>query len=206
MMGRSNLRRYGVVLALGLILSSTTLQAQGLFSSTATPFKKPEAPIQPAGTPTTVTEIVDGKNEMAMLQSNSAKLLQDASAKYAAIISQGGFPTVSGWNYKKGDKSAAIATLNRRLFIEGYLRVEGTQGVFANVFTSATDDALRRFQRNHGLAVNGKVDPATVAELNVPADKRLATINANIPRLETYEQGLGDRYIVVNIPAQQLEA
>ena len=206
MMGRSNLKRYGVVVALGLILSGTSLQAQGLFSSTATPFKKPEAPIQPAGTATTATEVVDGKNQMAMLQSNSAQLMRDASAKYASIIAQGGFPTVAGGNYKKGDKNGAVATLNKRLFIEGYLRVEGTLGVFADVFTSATDDALRRFQRNHGVAVTGKLDPATVAELNVPADKRLATINANISRLETYEQGLGDRYIVVNIPAQQLEA
>ena len=206
MVVRSNLKRYGVMLALGLILSGTSLQAQGLFSSTATPYKKPEAPLQPAGTPTTVTEVVDGKNQMAMLQSNSAKLLQEASAKYAAIISQGGFPTVSGGTYKKGDKSIAIATLNKRLFIEGYLRVEGIQGEFADKFTSATDDALRRFQRNHGLAASGKVDQSTVAELNVSAEKRLATINANISRLETYEQGLGDRYVVVNIPAQQLEA
>ena len=206
MVGYSNLKRYGVVLALGLAFSSTAVQSQSLFSTNSAPFKKPEAPIAPAGTPTTVTEVVDGKNQMAMVQSNSAKLLQDASAKYAAIISQGGFPTVSAGNYKKGDKNGAVATLNKRLFIEGYLRVEGTQGVFADVFTSATDDAVRRFQRNHGLAPTGKVDAGTVAELNISAEKRLATISANIPRLEAYGQGLGDRYLVVNIPAQQLEA
>ncbi len=206
MLAKSGSWRFGAVVAFGLFVSSTTLPAQGLFSSTLLPIKKPEPPILPAGAPTTATEIVDGKSQMAILQSNSAKLLQEATAKYAAIIAQGGFPTVSSGNYKKGDKNGAVAILNKRLFVEGYLRVEGTQGQFADVFTSATDDALRRFQRNHGLLANGKVDAATVAELNVPANKRLATIAANIPRLEVYEQGLGDRYIVVNIPAQQLEA
>ena len=205
-LGHSLRLRFGVLLAIGLFVNGTSVPAQGLFSSTLAPAKKPEPPIQPAGTPTTSTEVVDGKNQMAILQSNSAKLLQDATAKYAAIIGQGGFPRISSGNYKKGDKNAAVATLNKRLFVEGYLRVEGTQGQFADVFTSATDDALRRFQRNHGLLANGKVDPATLAELNIPVEKRLATISANIPRLEVYEQGLGDRYVVVNIPAQQLEA
>ena len=206
MLHKSGRFRLSVLVALVFLMGGTSLQAQGLFSSNTLLAKKPEAPIQPAGTPTTYTEVVDGKNQMAMLQSNSAKLLQEATAKYAAIIGQGGFPAVSSGNYKKGDKNGAVATLNKRLFVEGYLRVEGAQGQFADVFTSATDDALRRFQRNHGLLANGKVDGATLAELNVSADKRLATISANIPRLETYQQGLGDRYVVVNIPAQQLEA
>ncbi len=206
MLGNSKRMRFGVMIGLGLLVSGTNLQAQSLFSSPNVPVKKLETPIQPAGTPTTFSEVVDGKNQMPILQSNSAKLLQEGTAKYASIIAQGGFPTVASGNYKKGDKNAAVATLNKRLFVENYLRVEGTQGQFADVFTSATDDALRRFQRNHGLLANGKVDPATVAELNVSANKRLATITANIPRLETYEQGLGERYVVVNIPAQQLEA
>jgi len=165
-----------------------------------------EAPIKAEGKATTTTEIVDGQNQMAMLQSNSDQLLQADANKYEGIVSQGGFPVVASWNYKKGDNNSNVGTLNRRLFIEGYLRIEGTQGQVANIYTTATQDAVSRFQRNHGLAVTGKVDAATIAELNVPADKRLATIKANIPRLVEYDQGLGDRYVVVNIPAQQLEA
>ena len=73
------------------------------------------------------------------------------------------------------------------------------------LFTSATEDALKQFQRNHGLAVTGMVDGATLFALNVPAERRLATIRANIPRLAEYSKDLGSRYIVVNIPAQQIE-
>ena len=45
----------------------------------------------------------------------------------------------------------------------------------------------------------------TLYALNVPAERRLATIRANIPRLAEYSKDLGSRYIVVNIPAQQIE-
>ncbi len=167
---------------------------------------KAEPPLKLAGTPTSVTEVVAGQNQMPMLQSNGEQLLKDHAAKYQAIIASGGFAKVPAFAMKKGDKSPNVAVLNMRLYQEGYLRVEGTQGDFADTYTSATQDALARFQRNHGLSANSKLDAATVAELNVPADRRLATIEANIPRLAAYQQGLGDRYLLVNVPAQQLEA
>ncbi|MEO9169527.1 MAG: L,D-transpeptidase family protein [Aestuariivirga sp.] len=174
----------------------------GLFE----PLGKQEAPIKPSGVPTTVTEVVAGQNQMPILQSNSEKLLTEDAAKYRAIIAAGGFVKVPAFAFKKGDESPNVGILNQRLFQEGYLQVEGTQGQFANVFTSATKDALSRYQGNHGLFITGKLNSFTLAELNIPAEQRLATIEANIPRLATYEVGLGDRYIVVNVPAQQLEA
>ncbi len=205
-------RRYWAMFGLttgliGFALSqSMAAQAQAFGQgSILAPAQKVEAPIKPTGTPTTATEIVEGQNQMPFVQSNGDRLLQEAQARYATIIAQGGFPAVAGGTYKKGDKGPNIATLNKRLYLEGYLRVEGTQGQFADIFTSATMAGINRFQRNHGLAPTGKVDAATIAELNVPADKRLATIAANVPRLATYEQGLGERYLIVNIPAQQLE-
>ncbi len=166
---------------------------------------KKEAPIKVGGTPTTATEIVAGQNQAPMLQTNSEQLLQIAQQKYSAIVAQGGFPQVPAGTYKKGATNQAVGILNKRLFIEGYLRVEGTQGKFAEIYTSATEAAVSRFQRNHGLIVSGKVDNTTLAELNIPAEKRLMTIAANIPRLALYELGLGDRYVVVNVPAQQIE-
>ncbi len=166
---------------------------------------KKEAPIKVGGVPTTQTEVVEGKNQSPMLVTNSDQLLIAAQQRYSNIVAQGGFPTVPNGNFKKGASSDAIGILNKRLYIEGYLRVEGTVGKFANVYTSATAEAVARFQRNHGLTVSGNMSPATLSELNVSADKRLVTISANIPRAATYELGVGDRYLVVNIPAQQIE-
>jgi L,D-transpeptidase YcbB len=157
------------------------------------------------GAAATVTQVVAGQNQMPMLGPKSDAALSAAQDKYSNIIAQGGFPVVPSGSYKNGSKGAGVGALNKHLFMEGYLRVEGTQGQFAQLFTNATEEAVSHYQRNMGLSVTGKVDSATLAELNVPAQKRLAAITANIPRLASYEQDLGTRYLVVNIPAQQLE-
>jgi murein L,D-transpeptidase YcbB/YkuD len=65
---------------------------------------------------------------------------------------------------------------------------------------------VKAFQANHGLAQTGKVDARTQAELNVPATQRLHQLRVNEPRVATYLDGLGERYILVNIPSAQLEA
>lgn len=164
------------------------------------------APTKPnSGPATSETEIVAEQGLSPMLTPNSDSLLQTAEGRYANIEADGGFPRVPRGTYKKGAKGDAVKLLNLRLFMEGYLRIEGTQGQFASLFTTATEDSVKRYQRNLGLAVTGKVDAATIAELNVSASDRLATIRANIPRLAVYEQDLGSRYLVVNVPAQQIE-
>jgi L,D-transpeptidase YcbB len=170
--------------------------------------------IEPAfGTPTQTnngpavsqTEVVAEQAQIPMLTPNSSNLLQSAEQRYAAIASRGGFPKVPRGTFKKGSKGDGVGILNQRLFMEGYLRPEGAQGDFAKIFTSATEDSVKRYQRNLGLAVTGKVDANTLFQLNVDVSERLAAIRANIPRLEVYEQDLGDRYLVVNVPAQQAE-
>jgi peptidoglycan hydrolase-like protein with peptidoglycan-binding domain len=153
----------------------------------------------------TVTEVVANQNQIPMLAPTSDLALKAIEQRYADIVARGGFPKVNG-SASKGSTGDNIVRLNQRLYMDGYLRVEATQGVYAPIFTTATQDAVSRFQRNMGIKVTGKLDSATIAELNVPADVRLAAIRANIPRLEVYEKDLGDRYLVVNIPAQQIEA
>lgn len=165
-----------------------------------------KATFQGGGGPAvTNTEVVSSQNQLPMLQPQSDVALSTAQAKYAAIAANGGFPAVPRGTYKIGSKGPAVAILNKRLNLEGYLRIEATQGEFTALYSNATEEAVQHFQRNMGLAVTGKVDAATLNELNIPVGDRIRTINANIPRLAIYEKDLGDRYLVVNIPAQQLE-
>jgi peptidoglycan hydrolase-like protein with peptidoglycan-binding domain len=154
---------------------------------------------------TTATEIVNDGSVSPFLTSGSSAALQAAEAHYAQIVASGGWPQVSGGKLKKGTQNKAVVALNQRLFIEGYLRPEATQGEYASTYTTATEEAVTRFQRNHGLAVTGAVDGATLKELNIPAQRRLATIRANLPRVAEYSRDLGPRYVVVNVPAQQIE-
>lgn len=157
------------------------------------------------GPAVTTTEVVSGQNQVPMITASSDAALRAAESKYAAIAAQGGFPKVPNGSYKKGSTGEGVVALNKRLFAEGYLRVEATQGQYASVFTTATQDAVSRYQRNLGLAVTGKIDGLTLFELNTSIEDRLAAIRTNIPRLDIYDKDLGPRYLIVNVPAQQLE-
>ncbi len=157
------------------------------------------------GPATTATEVVQSENQSPMLAATSGAVLESAMDKYSSIVAQGGFPPIARGSYKNGSKGPGVGALNKHLYMEGYLRVEGTLGEFTQLYTNATEEAVSHFQRNMGLSVTGKVDNATLAELNVSADQRLRAINANIPRLAIYQKDLGERYLVVNVPAQQLE-
>lgn len=154
---------------------------------------------------TTETRIVNDGSVAAFITPDSPAQIQAMADKYARIVASGGWPEVPRGRSKKGSKGNQVASLNQRLYVEGYLQVEATQGEFQQLFTSATEEALKRFQVNHGLAASGVIDGVTLAALNVPAQRRLATIKANIPRLAEYSRDLGPRYVVVNVPAQQIE-
>lgn len=157
------------------------------------------------GSATTETGLVGDRVVSPFLLPDSSAAMQAAADKYAGIVAKGGWPKVPGGKLKKGSTGNAVAALNKRLYIEGYLRVEATEGEYAQTFTSATEEALMQFQRNMGLSVTGKIDGPTLGQLNVPAERRLATIKANIPRIAEYSKDLGDRYVVVNVPAMQIE-
>jgi peptidoglycan hydrolase-like protein with peptidoglycan-binding domain len=157
------------------------------------------------GKATTTSRIVNDGSVSPFLAPDSGTSMQAVADRYAAIVSAGGWPRVPSGKLQKGSSSKAVAALNKRLYIEGYLRAEATTGEFAEIYTSATESAVRRFQTNHGLAVTGTIDGPTLSQLNVPAEQRLRTIRANIPRIAEYTKDLGGRYVVVNIPAQQIE-
>lgn len=155
---------------------------------------------------TTQTELLVNKQVVPMLTEQSAGQLESLAQRYRDVVSDGGFPKVPNGTYKKGKQHKSIGILNRRLYLEGYLRVEATQGEYEQIYTSATEEAVRRYQRNLGLEPSGKVDAATLKQLNVTAAQRLRTIEANIERLREYAKDLGPRYLVVNVPSQQIEA
>ncbi len=158
-----------------------------------------------SGPAVTKTEVVASKNLTPMLSETSPQAMLAAEERYANIVAKGGWGKIAKAGLKKGASGDAVAKLNQRLYVEGYLRVEGVQGEFASIFTTATADALQRFQANHGLAVTGQLDKLTVNALNVSAQVRLRTIRQNIPRLQVYSEKLGSRYVVVNVPSQQIE-
>jgi hypothetical protein len=155
---------------------------------------------------TTQTEVLEGKNAKPMLGLESEQAMLGGIARYENIVAAGGWQKISGGKLKVGSKGPGVAALKRRLHAEGYVNDAAITGEQGQTATEGTIAALKLFQVNHGLAPTGKLDTPTVNELNVSAPRRLATLRANLERVRTYNKELGNRFIVVNIPALQLEA
>ncbi|HSP79960.1 MAG TPA: L,D-transpeptidase family protein, partial [Myxococcaceae bacterium] len=75
-----------------------------------------------------------------------------------------------------------------------------------DVFDEALEEAVKRFQRRHGLTVDGLVGPRTLAALRVPVEERIQQVLVNLERWRWVPRELGGRHVVVNLPAFELEA
>jgi L,D-transpeptidase YcbB len=153
----------------------------------------------------TRTEVLDDEREAApMLTLAAPHYMARAIARYEMIAARGGWPRIeASKSLAKGGEGKEVVVLKQRLALEGYLLDEGQ---FDEIYDGVTERAVTRFQRNHGLQPTGKVGKQTAQALNVPPRARLATLRANLARVEEYSKDLADRYLIVNIPAAQLEA
>ncbi len=128
-----------------------------------------------------------------------------AMLSYTVLEVQGGWPTLPASTGKlvPGARGPEAALLRRRLAMTDDLPAEAAE---IDVYDDALAAAVRRFQARHGLAETGVVGPRTLAALNVPVGKRLRQLAASLDRLAVMDFKLGQRYVVVNLPAAFAEA
>src|SRR5690606_19042405 len=82
-----------------------------------------------------------------------------------------------------------------------------TRAGLSPAFDTYVDAALKRFQARHGLPADGVTGQYTYSALNVSAPVRLGQLQTNLGRLrDLTSKPLGDRYVMVNIPAASIEA
>ena len=145
------------------------------------------------------------KKTLPTLSPSTAQTTEESVAKYEAIVAKGGWPEVPAIadGLRVGAKSEAVPALRQRIAVAGDLELNSGE---AEVFDSYVDAALRRFQVRHGLHPDGVIRDATLRALNVPADIRLSQLKTNAGRLKSLTGNLGNRFVVANIPAAQIEA
>jgi murein L,D-transpeptidase YcbB/YkuD len=124
--------------------------------------------------------------------------LREVLQKYRKVEQDGGWPTVSG-ALGSGSQGVQVRNLRVRLQASGDL-TEGDAGKTPG-YDKAVADAVRRFQKRHGLAETGTVNAATVAALNVPVSQRIRQVELNLERWRWLPDEFGSRYILVNIPS-----
>jgi murein L,D-transpeptidase YcbB/YkuD len=125
-----------------------------------------------------------------------------AIKRYKSIVKSGGFTAVPNVEMEPGISDPAVPALRDRLRASGDLKQETS---YPDYYGSALEVAVKRFQASNGLAPTGVVDKRTLAALNVPARVRLKQLQTNLKRLSGLSRTVGKRYVLVNIPAAQIE-
>ena len=123
---------------------------------------------------------------------------------YQNLVAQGGWPFVpTTKKLRMGVSEPEVRILRQRLMASGDL--DRSAGL-SNAFDSYVDGAVKKFQARHGLPPDGVLGNYSYQALNVSADVRLGQLETNLVRLRSMSGFLGDRYVMVNIPAAQIEA
>jgi murein L,D-transpeptidase YcbB/YkuD len=144
-----------------------------------------------------------GRETTPTLSPATVAATENAINQYQAIVDHGGWNTVpDGHELRLGSRGRAVQALRQRLAVSGDLDANAGMGA---TFDSFVEAAVKRFQTRHGLGPTGVVDDATLRELNVSAEDRLRQLQINVVRLRSYSGDLGERFVMVNLPAASVE-
>ena len=178
--------------------------------------------IDPVSTLLSVRDSASARNAIDALEPAHAAYrdLRRALAQYRQIETNGGWPRVPADvvlrvepSEPQAQNQAAVGAVCRRLLATrelgattGALPPACRQPSPAAGYDEALAQAVRLFQERHGLASDGIVGPNTAAAMNVPVHERISQIAVNMNRWRRLPDDLGDRHVLVNIPAFWLQA
>jgi murein L,D-transpeptidase YcbB/YkuD len=132
--------------------------------------------------------------------------LRRVLAEYRTQAAGGGWPTVpANLRLAPGQKSRNVALIAQRLSASGDYKGPAINTGATATYSTDLQEAVKRFQRRHGVTDDGIVSAPVVAEMNVPIDRRISQITLNLERWRWLPRDLGERHIVVNIPEYRLE-
>ncbi|PLX85666.1 MAG: peptidoglycan-binding protein [Desulfuromonas sp.] len=156
-------------------------------------------------------QVLDGEGVAGALDSllphhESYDRLRQALETLRRLSALGGWPAVpAGPTLRPGDVDRRVDLLRERLEISGDYSGAGDEPGGGGEFNAGLEDALKRFQRRHGLVADGVVGPKTLAELNTPVEARIRQVELNLERWRWLPRDLGRRHLQVNIADFSLE-
>jgi L,D-transpeptidase YcbB len=113
--------------------------------------------------------------------------------------------TVPAKPVNPGQSYAGVPRLTRFLHLVGDLPAD-VQPADSRVYDSSLSEAVKRFQRRHGLDDDGRLGSATVKQLNVPLKDRVRQLQLTLERWRWLPAEFSAPPIVVNIPDFRLRA
>lgn len=123
--------------------------------------------------------------------------LRDGLAKLRAIEKSGGWPTIgAGPTLIPGMRDPRVVTLRQRLMAGGYLDPSLAAG---DGYDDALERAVKQFQTEQYLPVDGHIGKSTLAALNVPVAARIDQVRVNLERARWLLHALQGTFVVVDI-------
>ena len=130
--------------------------------------------------------------------------LRRSLEEHLSIAAAGGWPAFPKSGPRKlepDDQHEQVSMLRRRLAV--------TDGAAAEALDPQRYDpdlveAVKRFQRRHGLNEDGVVGRRTRAALAVAVERRVLQLRAALERWRWMPADLGSSYVLVNVPAYRL--
>ncbi|MEQ1578078.1 MAG: L,D-transpeptidase family protein [Hyphomicrobium sp.] len=117
---------------------------------------------------------------------------------YTHYSDTGGWPQLPpGPAVKPGASDVRIPILRQRLAVTGEYQDNGNAS--SEILDEKLTEALRKFQKSHGLEAEGNLGPQTQAELNVPVQTRIEQIRVNLERGRWILRTIGDEFVAVNV-------
>lgn len=120
--------------------------------------------------------------------------LKEKGAKFTSIP--------DGETIKPAMKDGRIQAIQFRLMELGYLENVSLGGA---EYSGGIVEAIKEFQKDHGLEVDGNIGNDTIHLLNISYEDRYQQILVNLERWRWYPRDFGDHYILVNIANYDLQ-
>jgi L,D-transpeptidase YcbB len=100
----------------------------------------------------------------------------------------------------QGQPYSGVPRLTSFLRLVGDLPANATLGSDTQTYGGPLVEALKRFQRRHGLDADGRLGPATIKQLNVPLKDRVLQLQLTLERWRWLPAEFSAPPIIVNIP------
>lgn len=134
------------------------------------------------------------------------RALQTELAKYRKLAAAEPWPQIGdGESIRPGEHDPRIPALRQRLAITGEL-AQHAPPKDEKFFDDELVEAVKVFQKYHGLTRDGVIGQKTRAALNISARQKVDMIRINMARWRWHAHELGDKYILVNIASFNLRA
>lgn len=105
-----------------------------------------------------------------------------------------------------GDSYPGVPRLARLLRLVGDLPADAAVPPDQTVYQGPLVDAVKSFQRRHGLAADGRLDSRTLAELNIPLSRRVRQMQLTLERWRWLPTEYGHSPIIANVPEFRMRA